>query len=324
MGPISFQSLRTNTLALLKCGLICPVLSLFHKGFTLQREADDQVVTKAFLITKKGYDNEVDLSGVGSPNKEKTPNLDAGPTEDAKVKEDTKKVFDFFAILKKSNTYIDKVLVNSSNGESLPLSSVEMTITLPEHKGQVAEYIYQSSLPYHKNEDGTYTFTKGGQSRTADGKTMQVGQDSEQVFVNGKNDLVTPESGTYEVIAGNYYDGKKFVAAQDGTVKGKEVYLDLERVKLEKKVQESYRDGDQSVSPDGQVKRYQGSLDPGDDYRLREKLYPKKGDYYISTDGKADILSAKSFTKIVQTIGDREKSSMGIPFSIWSASLALA
>lgn len=200
-----------------------------------------------------------------------------------------------------------------------------MTITLPEHKGQVAEYIYQSSLPYHKNEDETYTFTKGDQSRTADGKTMQVGQDSEQVFVNGKNDLVTPESGTYEVIAGNYYyDGKKFVAAQDGTVKGKEVYLDLERAKLEKKVQESYRDGDQSVSPDGQVKRYQGSLDPGDYYRLREKLYLKKGDYYISTDGKADILSAKSFTKIVQTLGDREKSSMGIPFSIWSASLALA
>lgn len=132
----------------------------FHEGFELTLEGTDaKAVTKRFLITKKGYENETDLSGIGSKDKDKPQeDVDAGKTQDGIVDGNTDKVFDFFTVLKKSDAYIDKVIVNSPNGDSLPLSSVDITITAPKNfDGNFADFIHKSGLNYHDNGDGTYT-----------------------------------------------------------------------------------------------------------------------------------------------------------------------
>lgn len=132
----------------------------FHEGFELTLEGTDaKTVTKKFLITKKGYENETDLSGIGSHDKDHPQeDVDAGKTQDGIVDGNTDKVFDFFTVLKKSDAYIDKVIVNSPNGDSLPLSSVDITITAPKNfDGNFADFIHKSGLNYHDNGDGTYT-----------------------------------------------------------------------------------------------------------------------------------------------------------------------
>lgn len=132
----------------------------FHEGFELTLEGDGaDKVTKKFLITKKGYENETDLSGIGNHDKDHPQeDVDAGKTQDGIVDGNTDKVFDFFTVLKKSDAYIDKVIVNSPNGDSLPLSSVDITITAPKNfDGNFADFIHKSGLNYHDNGDGTYT-----------------------------------------------------------------------------------------------------------------------------------------------------------------------
>lgn len=133
----------------------------FHKGFDLEMNlGEGNTVIKKFRITKKGYEDEANLNGPGSDKADdptKIPKVDAGDTENAKVKEDSaKEVFDFFTYLKKSNTYIDNVTFNSGNGESLPLDSVDITITVPEHNKKFAEMIHKSGLEYHDLGDGRY------------------------------------------------------------------------------------------------------------------------------------------------------------------------
>lgn len=133
----------------------------FHEGFKLTLTGSDDITqTNTFLITKKGYENEADLDGVGTKNKkpeENIPEIDAGNTHDKIVEADTDKVFNFFTVLKKNNTYIDEVLVNSANGESLPLSSVNITITAPKNfDGDFAEFIHKSGLKYDYIGDGKY------------------------------------------------------------------------------------------------------------------------------------------------------------------------
>ena len=118
-------------------------------------------VTKQFRITKKGYEDEAHLNGPGSDSADdptKIPEVDAGDTENAKVKEDSaKEVLDFFTYLKKSNTYIDNVTFNSGNGESLPLDSVDITITVPKSgESNFAKMIHKSGLKYHDLGDGRY------------------------------------------------------------------------------------------------------------------------------------------------------------------------
>lgn len=132
----------------------------FHEGFELTLEGTDaKTVTKKFLITKKGYEDYTDIDGIGSHDKDKPQeDVDAGKTQDGIVDGNTDKVFDFFTMLKKSDAYIDKVLVNSPNGDSLPLSSVDITITAPKNfDGNFADFIHKSGLNYHDNGDGTYT-----------------------------------------------------------------------------------------------------------------------------------------------------------------------
>ncbi len=133
----------------------------FHKGFDLEMDlGDNNKVTKQFRITKKGYEDDAKIDGPGLDKDDdptKIPDIDAGKTENAVVDEETDKVHDFFTYLKKSNTYIDKVTFNSGNGQSLPLDSVDITITVPKSgENNFAEMIHKSGLEYHKLEDGKY------------------------------------------------------------------------------------------------------------------------------------------------------------------------
>lgn len=138
----------------------------FHEGFTLTLTGTGaNEVKKTFLITKKGYEDYTNLEGKGLQKdgdnkpgkKEEIPEIDAGVTEDNIVDQNTDKLHDFFVELKKNNAYIDEVLVNSANGQSLPLSSVDITITAPQNfNGDFAELIHKSGLEYHKIADGKY------------------------------------------------------------------------------------------------------------------------------------------------------------------------
>lgn len=158
----------------------------FHKGFSITMSADGaKDVTKKFLITKKGYEDDADVSGLGNKDKENPQkDVNAGETQDGYVKEDTDKVFDFFSYLKKSNAHINEVLVNSANGESLPLSSVDVTITLPEYNGKIAEIIHKSGLKYHNLGEGKYqlkldmkTFQGNENFKVEDGKLLYKGEE---------------------------------------------------------------------------------------------------------------------------------------------------
>ena len=128
----------------------------FHKGFELVMKAGDKEKKVKFLITKKGYD-DADIGSIGTDKKEDAPTIDAGETKDNIVDADTKKVFDVFTMIKKTDAYIDDVFINSGNGESQELSSVDITIKMPEYNGEFAKYIHDSGLAYQDNGDGTYT-----------------------------------------------------------------------------------------------------------------------------------------------------------------------
>lgn len=133
----------------------------FHNGFDLEMNlGEGNTVTKQFRITKKGYEDDAKIDGKGSDtdkNPKDIPEIDAGKTENAIVDKDTDKVFDFFTYLKKSNTYIDEVTFNSGNGESLPLNSVDITITVPKSgESNFAEMIHKSGLEYYDLGNGKY------------------------------------------------------------------------------------------------------------------------------------------------------------------------
>lgn len=179
----------------------------FHSGFKLTMKAGETEVTKEFLITKKGYEDEANIAGPGSDEKKNAPEIDAGSTENSVVNSDTDKVIDFFTYLRKSNAFIDNVIVNSNSGESLPLSSVEITFTLPKHGNNVAEYIHKSGLKYHDNGDGTYTLkldtkTLGGKlTKDKDGKLFLDGKEltkeniTNVILENGNKKVYIDEKG---------------------------------------------------------------------------------------------------------------------------------
>ncbi|MBU5668446.1 hypothetical protein KQI68_01190 [Peptoniphilus sp. MSJ-1] len=179
----------------------------FHSGFRLKMKAGETEASKEFLITKKGYEDEANIAGPGSKEIKNAPEIDAGSTENSIVNSDTEKVIDFFGYLKKSNTYIDKVTFNSGNGESLPLSSVEITFTLPEFNGNKAEFINKSGLNYYKNTDGTYTLkldtkTLGGKlTKDKDGKLFLDGKEltkeniTDVILENGNKKVYIDEKG---------------------------------------------------------------------------------------------------------------------------------
>ena len=205
----------------------------FHKGFDLEMKLNNETVTKKFRITKKGYEDDAGVSGPGSNTDEKPeniPEVDAGKTENSKVVSDTDKVIDFFTYLKKSNTYIDNVTINSGNGESLPLSSVDITFTLPKNQnGDFAEMIHKSGLKYHKLEDGRYqlkldTKVLGGNLVEKDGKLYKddkelTGAELTDVILEnaGKKVYVDKDGKSHDVISGEVFESEdKTFKVEDG------------------------------------------------------------------------------------------------------------
>ena len=211
----------------------------FHKGFTVTMSSNEKGakdVKKTFLITKKGYEDYADLSGIGTKDKDHPQeNVDAGPTDNGIVKEDTKEAFDFYTLLQKSNAYIDKVLVNSANGDALPLSSVDITITIPDYNGKFAEYIYQSGLKYTDLGGGKYQlkldtkpFTKNPNFKVEDGKLLYNGNE-----LNNDN---IKEALKNSILEGK--DGKKYIDADGNEYKVVDKNI-LEDKKSEYKVQDN-------------------------------------------------------------------------------------
>lgn len=128
-----------------------------HEGFNIGIQVGNKKINNNFLITKKGYDENPETGNIGNTDIKNPKVEDAGKTEGSKVTEHTDELFNIFAILKESNGYIDKVLVNSSNGQALPLAHVKITMTLPQnYDGKFAEYIHKSGLKYEDQGNGKY------------------------------------------------------------------------------------------------------------------------------------------------------------------------
>lgn len=184
----------------------------FHNGFELKMKAGNTEKSKKFLITKKGYEDEADLNGPGlkktgeeltEEDKKDVPTISAGPTENGIVVENTKVLQDFFAELEKSHGYIDKeILVNSANGKSLPLSSVDITITVPEYNNKFAEFIHESGLEYVKIAKGKYqlklkvkeiggNFEKAENASKAELKDIiLVNEKGEKVYIDNNSNII--------------------------------------------------------------------------------------------------------------------------------------
>ena len=199
----------------------------FHSGFDIEMDLGDNKVTKQFRITKKGYEDDAKIDGKGSDtdkNPKDIPEIDAGKTENAIVDKDTDKVFDFFTYLKKSNTYIDQVTFNSGNGESLPLNSVDITITVPKSgESNFAEMIHKSGLEYYDLGNGKYQLklkTKvfgGNLTKTEDGKLMYNNQEltaanlKDVVLENaGKKVYVDSDGKTHNIITSEVLEGGNY------------------------------------------------------------------------------------------------------------------
>ena len=218
-GTYSFTTNDEFQIAQLKLNL--PAFrAAFHEGFKITMQAGDQdPVTKEFLITKKGYD-DADIGTIGTEKPKDPQEIDGGDTKDGIVDEDTKKVYDIFAMIKETDGYIDNVIVNSANGESLPLSSVDITIKLPEYNGKFADYIHKSGLEYqYNNKDRTYTLklqmkTLGGNLTEKDGKLYLDGKEITPAKLQdkileeaGKKVYVDEKGNTHEITTEEYYEG---------------------------------------------------------------------------------------------------------------------
>ena len=209
-----------------------------HEGFNIGIEVGKKKISNNFLITKKGYDENPDTGSIGNTDIENPKEEDAGKTEGSKVTEHTDKVFNIFAILKESNGYIDKVLVNSSNGQALPLAHVKITMTLPQnYDGKFAEYIHKSGLKYEKQDDGKYVLELD--TKEFGNNLVKIGEDYYLKKTDGsqvKLDKATDNDLTNALLTGK--DGKTYVdekgkehtvttvEVQEGTANDTEYRLD--------------------------------------------------------------------------------------------------
>lgn len=218
----------------------------FHNGFDLEMDLNGKKVTKQFRITKKGYEDEAHLSGPGSDtdkDPKAIPEIDAGKTENAKVKEESaKEVYDFFTYLKRSNTYIDDVKFNSGNGESLPLNSVDITITVPKSgKNNFAEMIHKSGLEYYDLGNGKYQLkldTKvfgGNLIKKGDKLYLKDGNNTEKELTPAKlNDVILENAGkkvyvkdgkTYDIITSEVLEKVDDTKGKSYKVVGNKLYI---------------------------------------------------------------------------------------------------
>lgn len=265
----------------------------FHNGFDLEMDlGDGNTVTKQFRITKKGYEDDAKIDGKGSDtdeNPKDIPEIDAGKTENAIVDKDTDKVFDFFTYLKKSNTYIDQVTFNSGNGESLPLNSVDITITVPEHDGKFAEMIHKSGLEYYDLGNGKYQLklkTKvfnGNLTKTEDGKLMYNGQ---ELTAANLKDVVLENAGKKVYVD---KDGKAHDIITSEVLADKGGNYKVENGKLYKKNDQNQFDEIGAFDKDGKIEK-DGTTYVLDGNKLitYTKEYDVYDGYVANKDGKAD------------------------------------
>lgn len=278
-GQYSFTVDRDQTFGIAQLRFNIPGFRAeFHKGFNLEMEMTDKngttkTVTKKIRITKKGYEDEAHLSGPGSDtdkDPKDIPEIDAGKTENAIVDPDTDKVFDFFTYLKKSDTYIDEVLVNSGSGESLPLSSVDIVVTVPKNqKGEFADMIHKSGLEYDDIGNGQYRLkldTKvfdGNLDQDENGKLTYNGKEITPAELKnvileeaGKKVYVDEKGDTHEITKEDYLEGDNFkVEGQGFEVEGKKLY--------KKNASDQYEevgtfDKDGKIEKDGKVYELKG------------------------------------------------------------------
>ena len=234
-GTYSFKTSNKFTIAQIQMNL--PAFrAAFHEGFEIEMKAGDQEpITKKFLITKKGFD-DANIGTIGTENPKKPEEIDAGDTTDGVVDKNTKKVFDIFTFIKQTDGYIDDVIVNSNNGETLPLSYVEIKIKLPEYpeyNESFAKYLYKSGLEYQDNKDGSYTLklrmeSIGGNLKKDEngnliynGEKLTKAELKDKILENaGKKVYVDEKGETHEVETEKYYeiteDGKVTFVVKDG------------------------------------------------------------------------------------------------------------
>lgn len=270
----------------------------FHKGFSITMSDGTKDVTRKFLITKKGYEDDADVNGIGNKDiKNPQKDVDAGETQDGYVKEDTDKVYDFFSYLKKSNAYIDEVLVNSANGESLPLSSVDITITLPEYNGKFAEMIHKSGLKYHDLGNGKYQLKLD--MKTFEGKENFKVEDGKLLY-NGEE--LTPGNIGNAILEGK--GGKKYVDEKGNS-------FDIEDKNILEDKDSTYKVQDNKLyekEADGTYKEI-GTFDKDKKIKVGKKVYELRGKTLLSYTGEKDIYEGKVTNS---GTGDNEKAEPGV------------
>lgn len=253
----------------------------FHNGFDLEMDlGNNNKVTKQFRITKKGYEDDAKIDGKGSDtdeNPKDIPEIDAGKTENAIVDKDTDKVFDFFTYLKKSNTYIDKVTFNSGNGESLPLNSVDITITVPKSgESNFAKMIHKSGLEYYSLGDGKYQLklkTKvfnGNLTKTKDGKLMYNDQ---ELTAKNLKDVVLENAG------------KKVYVDKEGKAHNIITSEVLEKDGYKVEGGKLYKKNDQDQSKFDEI----GTFDKDGKIKTNDKIYVLDGNTLITYTKEYDV-----------------------------------
>ncbi len=193
-----------------------------HEGFSITMKAGEKEIKKNFLITKKGYDENPKVGEIGSDDPKKPKEFDGGNTTDGYVNDDTDKVANIFTLLKKSNGYIDDVIVNSSNGESLPLSHVKITMKLPKYNDKFAEYIHKSGLKYHKVDAGTYVL----EIEKRNFKGNLKGKDPQKLTQDELKKLLLDDGTSKKYVdeKGEVHDVKDVLQNGDFKVDGKTLY----------------------------------------------------------------------------------------------------
>ena len=313
-GTYSFTTSDKFTIAQIQMNL--PAFrAAFHEGFEIEMKAGDQdPITKKFLITKKGFD-DANIGTIGTEDPKKPEEIDAGDTTDGVVDKNTKKVFDIFTFIKQTDGYIDDVIVNSNNGETLPLSYVDITIKLPEYNKKFAEYLYKSGLEYQDNKDGSYTLKLkmenigGNLTKDKDGNLIYNGEKLTKAELKdkileeaGKKVYVDEKGETHEVETEKYYeiteDGKVTFVVKDGKLYKKkadgtdEWVAELKDGKLKK-------DGTTYIFNDGKLISY---TDEKDVYEGNVSNKKEKDEW------KADIDVTPTFEgdQIIVKDGDKE------------------
>lgn len=310
-GTYSFTTKDKFTIAQIQMNL--PAFrAAFHEGFEIEMKAGNQdPITKQFLITKKGFD-DANIGTIGTEDPTEPQEIDAGDTTDGVVDKNTKKVFDIFTFIKQTDGYIDDVIVNSNNGETLPLSYVDIKIKLPEYNESFAKYLYKSGLEYQDNKDGSYTLKLkmesigGNLKKDENGNLIYNGEKLTKAELKdkileeaGKKVYVDEKGKTHEVETEKYYeiieDGKVTFVVKDGKLYKKDADGKDEWVE-ELKDGKLTKDGTTYIFSDGKLISYtdekdvyEGNVSNKDGEADIDVTPTFEGDQIVVKDGDKDV-----------------------------------